>query len=317
MGALLALLRGGGANEEPPIDVNVDLEARPTQDESQLFNYASDVLSPTGYLLDLLRGYQGCGDAIRKAISNPSRETEEAAWNVVSPAVATLKDFYSFSQKIEDLLPRLLVYLCNGNVIQNLEAHQATARRLADLLHFTSTFDELKMSNPNIQNDFSYYRRTLSRMRMANAGSTANLVVHDELANRMSLFYAHSTPMAKCVIDCAQNLVRRNDVNGEGLTDCLAILAAVCYNAASKGRAQGGMVEYCLRVMTVCIIVYDHVSPVGAFAKGTKVNVRASVKAIQTLGGSGGQSLLNSLRYSTVHLNDESTPKNVKQALAT
>ncbi|KAI8849608.1 hypothetical protein BC829DRAFT_416657 [Chytridium lagenaria] len=316
MGALLALLRGGGANEEPPIDVNVDLEAaRPTPDENQLFAYASESLNATQYLLDLLRGYQGCGDAIRKAISNPSRETEEAAWNVVSPAVSTLKDFYTFSQKIEDLLPRLLVFLCNGNVIQNLEAHQATARRLADLLHFTSTFDELKMSNPNIQNDFSYYRRTLSRMRMANI-ATNNLVVHDELANRMSLFYAHSSPMAKCVIDSAQNLVRRNEVNAEGLTDCLAILAAVCYNAAVKGRAQGAMVEYCLRVMTMCIIVYDHVAPIGAFAKGTKVNVRASVKAIQTLGGSGSQSLLNSLRYSTVHLNDETTPKNVKQILA-
>lgn len=30
-------------------------------------------------------------------------------------------------------------------------------------------FDDLKMNNPAIQNDFSYYRRTLSKMKMNNA----------------------------------------------------------------------------------------------------------------------------------------------------
>ena len=34
-----------------------------------------------------------------------------------------------------------------------------------------------------------------------------NVVVHDELANRMSLFYAHSTPMTKSLIDSALMLV--------------------------------------------------------------------------------------------------------------
>ena len=62
------------------------------------------------------------------------------------------------------------------------------------------------MGNPNIQNDFSYYRRTLSRMRMSNPGQQ-NVVVQDELANRMSLFYAHSTPMTKSLIDSSIMLV--------------------------------------------------------------------------------------------------------------
>lgn len=34
-----------------------------------------------------------------------------------------------------------------------------------------------------------------------------NLVVNDELANRMSLFYAQSTPLTKLLIDTAQGLV--------------------------------------------------------------------------------------------------------------
>ncbi|KAI9347194.1 protein FAM49B [Zopfochytrium polystomum] len=174
------------------------------------------------------------------------------------------------------------------------------------------------MSNPNIQNDFSYYRRTLSRMRMTNGGPNYHIVVQDELANRMSLFYAHSTPMTKSIIDSTQNTVRGHvGVTADSVTDCLAILAAICYNAVSKGRAQGPhMVEYCLRVLVVCIIIYDHTSPVGVFIKGSKLNVRASVRLIQTHGGPRVNSLLNSVRYATVHLNDESTPKALKTLLA-
>ncbi|KAJ1540199.1 hypothetical protein HK405_011719, partial [Cladochytrium tenue] len=96
----------------------------------------------------------------------------------------------------------------------------------------------------------------------------------DELANRMSLFYAHSTPMTKSIIDVTHNTIRGHvGVSGDAVTDCLAILAAICYNAVAKGRAQGPhMVEYCLRVLVVCIILYDHVSPSGVFIKGSKLN---------------------------------------------
>ncbi|KAJ3411686.1 Protein fam49a [Chytridiales sp. JEL 0842] len=319
MGAILAILRGDGGGDDAPIDVPVDLEgARPTQEEAQIFHYVSDILGPAQYHLEILRNYNGCGDAIRKAISSPSRESEEAAWAVVSPAVIKLKDYYEFSLRLGDAFPRLLQFFCNGEVASNLERFQATARKMGDIFHFVSVFDELKMGNPNVQNDFSYYRRTLSRMRMTNGSPQYNIVVHDELANRMSLFYAHSTPMLKAMVDSAQNAVKGlgNGVNADTVTDTLAILAAICYNAIAKGRAQGLMVDYCLRVLVVCIVVYDHVSPVGVFIKGSKINVRASVKVIQQHSGQKCTGFLNSIRYATLHLNDETTPKNVKQILA-
>ncbi|KAI8815094.1 hypothetical protein BJ742DRAFT_733606 [Cladochytrium replicatum] len=102
------------------------------------------------------------------AISSPSRESEEAAWNALYPAVLKLRDYYEFAVRLEqEAFPRVLHFLCVGDVAKNLESFQATATQLGDLLHFVSLFDELKMVNPNIQNDFSYYRRSLSRMKMA------------------------------------------------------------------------------------------------------------------------------------------------------
>jgi hypothetical protein len=56
------------------------------------------------------------------------------------------------------------------------------------------------MVNPNIQNDFSYYRRTLSKLKPGNE-MLQQIVVKDELANKMSLFYAYPTPMLRCIID--------------------------------------------------------------------------------------------------------------------
>lgn len=82
--------------------------------------------------------------------------------------------------------------------MQHLEREQALAKQFAEILHFTLSFDELKvrgsadeageiqfflwierlnkallsfdgqMTNPAIQNDFSYYRRTISRNRLNN-----------------------------------------------------------------------------------------------------------------------------------------------------
>lgn len=54
------------------------------------------------------------------------------------------------------------------------------------------------MKTPAIQNDFSYYRRTLTRASLARQDSNEkDLIVGNELANRMSLFYAHATPMLR------------------------------------------------------------------------------------------------------------------------
>lgn len=91
------------------------------------------------------------------------------------------------------------------------------------------------MTNPAIQNDFSYYRRTISRMRINNLSvrntemcrqfdspeksvrmlltvffflqaDTGN-EVNNELANRMSLFYASATPMLKTLSDATSKFV--------------------------------------------------------------------------------------------------------------
>ncbi|CAG2061202.1 unnamed protein product [Timema podura] len=66
------------------------------------------------------------------------------------------------------------------------------------------------MKTPAIQNDFSYYRRTMTRQRMSSQDGlllTDTREVTNELANRMSLFYAHATPMLKVLSEATTRFV--------------------------------------------------------------------------------------------------------------
>lgn len=97
-------------------------------------------------------------------------------------------------------MPKILGQLCSGNLspTQHLETQQALVKQLAEILEFVLKFDEHKMKTPAIQNDFSYYRRTLTRASLTRQDNAEkDLVVGNELANRMSLFYAHATPMLR------------------------------------------------------------------------------------------------------------------------
>lgn len=66
---------------------------------------------------------------------------------------------------------------------------------------------ELQMKTPAIQNDFSYYRRTIARQRMSTSDDGDVKEVSTELANRMSLFYAHATPMLRVLSDAVSQFV--------------------------------------------------------------------------------------------------------------
>uniref|UniRef100_A0A2K6LJ22 CYFIP related Rac1 interactor B n=2 Tax=Rhinopithecus TaxID=542827 RepID=A0A2K6LJ22_RHIBE len=164
--------------------------------------------------------WRTCSHTEELAIQHPADEKlQEKAWGAVVPLVGKLKKFYEFSQRLGKLNVLLI----------HLEREQALAKQFAEILHFTLRFDELKMTNPAIQNDFSYYRRTLSRMRINNVPAEGENEVNNELANRMSLFYAEATPMLKTLSDATTKFVSENkNLPIENTTDCLSTMASVC-----------------------------------------------------------------------------------------
>ncbi|RXM96080.1 Protein FAM49A [Acipenser ruthenus] len=269
------------------------LDAQPTEAETAVWNQVNAVLEVAHGILAELQSYNGAGQEIREAIQNPcDLQLQEQAWNAVCPLVAKLKRFYEFSLRLENALRSLLEALTSPPYapMQHLEREQALAKQFAEILHFTLSFDELKMTNPAIQNDFSYYRRTLSRNRLNNLQHDAENEVNNEMANRMSLFYAEATPMLKTLSNATTKFVSENKTLPiEDTTDCLSTMACVCRVMLETPEYRCRFTNtdtmlFCMRVMVGVIILYDHVHPVGAFAKTSKIDVRAPVSLPVILG---------------------------------
>lgn len=321
MGGLLDVLRSDG--KRPAASVFLDFEhAQPTPEEEVVYREVQAILDQSTQILQELDEYKGAGDHIRKAISNASDDAvQQETWRAVCPLVATLQRFFKFSLALDQVLQKILQALCSEDPRETLHNKQALAKQFADILQFTLKFDEMKMNNPAIQNDFSYYRRTLNRMKMANAGGDV-AVISDEEANRMSLFYAYPTPMLKSVSEAVSNFVKENRAMPvESTTDALSIMANVCRemieNPEYSSRFESpDTIVFCQRVMVGSIILYDLVHSVGAFSKKNQsIDIRAAIRALRSHENEHVEKLLNALRYTTKHLNDEDTPKSVRQLL--
>lgn len=86
------------------------------------------------------------------------------------------------------------------------------------------------MKTPAIQNDFSYYRRSVSRGGIINSDLPPGEEPHitAEVANRMSLFYAQATPMLKVLSEATSQFVNDNQQDLENTTETLSTMAKVC-----------------------------------------------------------------------------------------
>jgi len=298
------------------IDIFLDFEkAVPTtENEKRVHSEVAEYMKESDRILTEISQFKGCDEAIRKAITSPGPETEKTAWDAIVPSVDTLKHFFDFSTSLDQVLPKLLLALFSGTVDQNLSGQQALAKQLADILDFVLRFDDAKMINPAIQNDFSYYRRSLSKHK-----NKVEVKIKDDLANRMSLFFAYPTPMLRVIIETTVGMVKANTIQKAEVVAGFALMANICLEMVETNKFTNAATNlFCLRAMSAAIVLVDHLDDQGAFHKKTPVHVKNAIAALKTYSGPSGStdSLLNALRFSTVHLNDADTPQPTKQMLA-
>jgi len=310
----------------PEITLNYDDPQPANEAEREILESVQSKLGKGGSLLEVIEGYVGCDELIRNALSNPQdKKIEEKAWKSVKKSVSKLLKFYNYSQSIDELWPQLLKYL-SENPEEVISNQQALLKEISQLFHFIFHFDLKKMMNPHIQNDFAYYRRVLSRMK--NSKEKKKLSVNDELANKMSFFFAYPTPMMKVLIDATTKIFTKDDEK-ENLIQSLSLLANVCLkavldsleNPSHKDDVEGGNdhhVMLYLCTITGCVILVDHLDPRGVFHSKSSIFIKTAVETITEYKEiTNTDFLLNSLRFTTLHLNDETTISAVKRMLST
>jgi len=173
----------------------------------------------------------------------------------------------------------------------------------------------VQMVNPAIQNDFSYYRRTLNRMKLSK--KDLNISIRDELANRMSLFFAYPTPMMNVINEATVKFLSQGDgVPRENVTNALSTMANVCYEMVDKKTFSNNETNmFCLRSMTGSIILFDHLHATGAFSRKSSIHIKGCITVLRNFSGGATDGLLNALRFTTIHLNDPETPANIRHLL--
>ncbi|KAI8980278.1 hypothetical protein BDB01DRAFT_797168 [Pilobolus umbonatus] len=331
MGQLLATLnlRKITDSNQSLYDSSFDIEhATPSTNELGTYNQLYTVLvEPTESLLKCLADYRPPSEDIRNAIANPTVENEDRAWNSVLVTMYMLRQFHDYSLELEQHIPKLLDILCRDETSNDLDRHPGLTKLFAETLDFVFEFDYLKIRSPSLQNDFSYYRRTLQKGRktlMDTSSDGQPMDVTDDLVDRISLFIAPPTPMLKRVIDTTTAYVQSNHLVGH-VGEWMAKLWASCYFTVTKKRntAQPDLTMFCLKVMVISIILYDHIDPNGAYNKYSPINIKSSLKIIQGINPSATQdpsnssNLISALRYNSKHLNDESTPKGIRNLIMT
>jgi len=302
--------------DDSPSDLTLDLAGSftPKDDAKKLFDEVAEQLKDAPTQLEILQAYTGCEEPIRKALNEPGPKTEQAAWKAVGAAVDKLYDFYIFSTMLQKQWGKILDTLCQDDCIQGFRDHPAFAKQVAQIFDFVFHFDEAKMVNPAIQNDFSYYRRVLGRMKNTEKDKKNKIKVDEELANKMSFFFAYPTPMMKVIIDSTTETDQKSRPR---LIAGLALFANLACKAIDKPAvpldASITMLHLC--TMTGCIILVDHLQPEGAFSNKSPIRIRTCITHLKN-SAQPTDFLLNSLRFTTLHLNDEETKPAITKMLA-
>ncbi|KAJ2452332.1 hypothetical protein EV183_003011 [Coemansia sp. RSA 2336] len=302
MGALLSLLRGSSGGHSG----SLSRSSRETQASARFSKQFNEFISTLGdvrnsqhvdahfpqgsrlvrvgnELLERVSAYQDGSNEVRTAISQPTPENEEAAWRKIGPSVMLLKECFELAQEIESMIPDLLDELCNhaidGDPGRN-QKNRGLARLLADIMQNAFAFDALKASIPAIQNDFSYYRRTLSRIAKSQNAEIAGYTIPHDVSNQMSLFYAYYNPMVKTVVDSATQFAKDSG-DEQAVLDCLSALATGSFNAVKQGRADSPKSErMCVLVLVTCCVLYDWVSPQGVGSPQSGIDAKAALDLI-------------------------------------
>jgi hypothetical protein len=312
MGALLSLL-----NDDSKVFLDFD-NCQPTAAQAALHSEVGQTVNRFPTIIHSIDTYAGCAAAIQKALNTPSQESEEAAFQAVAKNVLVIKEFYTVSEALSQVLPRLLTDLMAppAAASSSKDAEKAVEHHMSDkaacvkqiglILDFALKFDGIKMMKSQIQNDFSYYRRSMGKRDFS------ELCVSSEDANFISLFLAASSPMVEMLKKCVKTASDQN----EGVLLVLAAFANICCSMVANNSSKLSLDTqgFCLRAAAGAIVIFDLVDPNGgAFRKKSPINIKRCCQILTSSSIDGVKAAVNAVRYSTKHFDESETPDAIKE----
>jgi len=292
-------------------DIPFDDQINPHALENPLYQQSQHILEQCNQAMDMMENYRGCDEAIAQAMTTfDNIESQRTVLSTIRPNMECIQFFHNLSEEIERFIPDLLTALLPTSSFQE---NRLLAFKLAQILHFIISFDSIKMRKPEIQNDFSFYRRTISKIP-----SDPNVIMDTLQASNVSLFVAEYLPVTVKICRRLEFLNKSTSPQdrSNSLASVFARLANSCYAMISRGNFNENpqKMAFALRVLTACIVFYDRIDPIGAFAPGTQIQIRSSLETIHRRDTTN--SLCDHIKFSTVHFRSPSTPQFIRNLLS-
>ena len=257
-------------------------------------------------IVEWLDSYKPCLDSIRLALSSPSNtELQSKAFEELRPNVLKVQDFYKKVILLGEFVPLLLASLAAEGRIDN---DPYLTRQFLQLLQLMCKADTKKMMSPGIQNDFSFYRRSVGKFQ-------DQAPVSETSANQISMWIAEATPVVSQVATQLKAGVRKDPTMVLVLAKLANMSAWVVYKDHDMTKSQK---EELVVAMVESIIILDRAAPRGAFHKDSGVMMKKCLRVMTSPACAeleNVQGLKNSMKYSTLHFNDASTPSFVADIL--
>jgi len=296
-----------GGSTDPSLKVQINFNQESEGEVAECLELMSAALVA-------LNAYEPKPGPIREAISKPSDYDVSVAtvialisnidlvagWMGLADRVAG--QLQTLSEHIAQNTPRATM---GGTTIADFPGDTAA---LAQYLHFCWKFDQGKMMQPGIQNDFAGYRRVVGKVQM---DQVPGMKVDEAATGTISMWIADMFPFTGKCVGAVASAPKRAVL--AALANCCCGMLGRMGGVATGGGFGGappeiGSVQWLLEVMVASLVFYDRAS-VGASVFTTKdIQIRKCIAAIKKQGGPGRDALINSLKYSTINFNDAPGP---------
>jgi len=247
---------------EPDFDT-----ARVDEKSRDFYNEVTSKLEKSYEMLKHIREYKTSQDSVRESMKNPTAENQRSSFEDILRNVDTIKTFYNYCNKeVVKLFQQLRMEIERVEdekveESEQLKRQEAWAKQLAQLISFVVQWDQLKMRQPQLLNDLSYYKRNLSKQAKA---FKLDQEVEERLAGIISFWLAESMPMCKTL---GESL--KDPQSKKLLKDISELCCSLVKHKKFHGSSRRENEILCLRCSVGCIVLYDRAAG-GPGAFGSK-----------------------------------------------
>ncbi|KAH0786307.1 protein FAM49B [Histomonas meleagridis] len=290
-----------------PIDLD-DLVATDSEEEELMNSYQEMISSKAPDLIRRFGDYHDANEQIVNAISKATPEAQEAAFQAVVPLVRFQCEIFDFSNTCLDFFKRIMSFFVGREEPTSdlFTKYQHLVKIISEFISIVLKLDEIKLMLPKLLGDVSYFRRSSRRPDYNQYESLS------EKSSDLSMFFANSNPFFSKLLQYPKD----NASNQELFSKIIILYAgfADMYAAIARKQTNEDNDLLCVKGVTFFIMALDNIHPSGIFGPKSPVHIVEDVRVVVEYQPKQ-QSLINNLKYTTKHFNDETTLKAVKDLL--